>query len=223
MPATRVQSNTGDAGSYVTSFNITFPGSVTAGNMIYFSIYFSAGLTVNSVSDNLSNTYNLIDTGTGPYGAGAHYYAYNIKGGSVTITVTLSDSAFAVWVAREYSGLTTTDPLDKKAEALDGSFITSHTTGTTATTTQDAELVIATYVADYAAEADITITGFSNLIDDDNGTYGGVAMADKDQSVAAAQSASITTGGVANCWGAIATFKEAVAAATFMTKIRFIS
>lgn len=213
MAATRVQTKTAnEASPYVTSFAFTFDSNVAAGNMIFFVIYYAASVAITDVSDGLGNTYNLINNGAGPYAEGAAYYAYNISGGSCTITVTFDGYANPAVVAREYSGLLTTDPLDVKAENLDGSYVNSHSCGTTAATSQNDELVIIGYTGDAVAAGNYSASGFSNLSDiDHNGVYGSVVMADKDVTSTGTQTGTFTSGSVyMNGWGNIATFKEAV-------------
>lgn len=213
MAATRVQTKTqNDPSPYSTSLAITFDSNVTAGNMIFIQMYRAASVAVTDISDGLGNTYNLLNDGNGPYGGGSSYYAYNISGGSCTITVTFDGNTNAAFVAREYSGLLTTDPLDVKAENLDGSYVASHSCGTTAATSQNDELVIIGYTGDAAAAGNYSASGFSNLSDiDHNGVYGSVVMADKDVTSTGTQTGTFTSGSVyMNCWGNIATFKEAV-------------
>lgn len=213
MSATRVQSIESSDTGYGGSFDFSFGSNLTSGNMIYIAAYHGGAASITSITDTASNTYTRIHDsgGSPPYADGSAFYAYNITGGSVTITVNFSDYTFACLVAREYSGLTTTDPLDVKAENLDGSYTTSHPTGTTSTTAQDNELVVGCYVADGLIEGSFSVSAGSliNLQDEQNGTYGSLCMADKDVTSTGTQTATFSTGATySNGWASIATFKE---------------
>lgn len=226
MAATRVQTKTGDGGGYADPHTIVFASNVTAGNLIVLGFAWDNGVTLDSITDGLGNTYNLIETGIGPSTVGAFYYAYNISGGACTITLDFSSTVDLSYVAREYSGLTTTDPLDKKEENLESSYVTSHPTGTTATTTQANELVVAYYSGDDSlADGEFAISGFSNLVDTPaDGLYNITAFADKDVTSTGTQAGTFTSGTVyMQGHGAIATFKEAAAPSVATTILSNLS
>jgi hypothetical protein len=93
---------------------VSFPSSVTAGNLIIVAITHFLGV-VSSVEDNQGNIYTQV---TAPQHANASkdyvelYYAKNVKGGATTITVTFSVLGGDVGIY-EYAGLNKTSPLDQ--------------------------------------------------------------------------------------------------------------
>ena len=210
MAATRTQTKSFDSGGYTTSFNFSFDSSVTAGNLLVVVVYHGGGATC-TISDSAGNTWNKLDDSgdAPPYADGTWWYCVPATGGNLTMTVEPSDYSYAVGIAREYSGLISS-PLDKKAENLDGGYTTNHATGTTDSTTQATELVVAVYVAD-SATFSYTISGFSNKLEANNGTYGEVVIADKDVTSTGTQSGTFVGSDTTNGWAGIATFKEVVA------------
>jgi len=79
--------------------------------------------SVSSVTDSLGNTYLLAVGPTTASGARQSiYYAKNIKGGSNTVTVTFSQAAAYPDIrVLEYSGASTTSPVDVTAAAVGSS------------------------------------------------------------------------------------------------------
>ncbi len=202
---------------YVNTFNQAMGSNVTAGDTMVAELTAGDANTISSFGDNNTNTWTLIasDKQTGQRQTWL-YYAYNVHAGATTITVTWGASQFADAniIIREYSGLVTTDPLDKSAHANDGGSSTSHSTGTTAATTQASELVVAAAGASDSQEPGWTVpSGYSNLVHQkgsDAFTYG--AMADLIVSSTGAQSATFTTTDSVAGQGVIATFKAVVTA-----------
>lgn len=129
-----------------TNTTVTFRKNVTSGNLIVVlaAQYGGTALASNSVSDNHSNTYTLIGSVTSYTGDSslkcAMYYAYNVTGGSVTITVTAGGTPTVM--AYEYSGITTSDPLDRQTTANTSTGDTAISSGNTSTTTQADELIV---------------------------------------------------------------------------------
>lgn len=212
--ATVVQKKSGNSGSYTNTCALTWNSNTTTGNTIIVSITYNddtAG-TISSVTDSQSNTYNLIGTG-GSSGGDTHtasYYAYNITGGTtptVTVTMSTGDHDFSMTM-REVSGLTTTDPLDKVAEGTTASG-TSHTSATTATTTQANELVYATI--GLATTATFTLgSGYSELSETTGSDiYQASASETKRVTSIGTQTATFTSSASAVSYFIIATFKEA--------------
>ena len=97
-----------------TTLGLTLSTNVTSGNLIHVFIFYHAGAGIShSVSDNLGNTYILIDAPIRTNRQVAHYYASNISGGSCTITLTTSNNnQYRSIAAVEISGITTVSPLD---------------------------------------------------------------------------------------------------------------
>lgn len=210
-----VQLKKANGAGYVTSFNMTFDSNTTSGNTIICGgAYNNDTAGTLSLSDNKGNTFNQIATGSsGGDTQGTLFYAYNITGGaSHQITATMSANFHDIAViCREYSGLTTTDPLDKSsgtATALG----TSHTSAATAATTQANELV----VGFIAASANTTCTAGTNYgnVTSQNGSdlFEGSCMEDRTISSTGAQTATITTSASVVTYFIVATFKEVVAA-----------
>ncbi len=123
------------------SVAVAYPAAQTAGNMNIVAVGWNdTTSTVNTVTDTRGNTYTLAigpTTGTGL--RQSIYYAKNIAAGTNTVTVTFSKAAAFVDVrVLEYSGLDTTNPLDKTAGAVGSG--TAASSGA-ATTTAANELI----------------------------------------------------------------------------------
>lgn len=212
--AGRVQTLEDNSGTYVTDYTTSaFSSNTTNGNTIICAVVYNNDQSgTASLSDSESNSWSKIAGGdSGGDTEGELWYAYNITGGaSHTITVTFSanyhDSAI---ICREYSGLTTTDPLDKSSVQV--TFGTSHTSAATAVTTQDNELVVAAI----GASANVTCTagtGYGNVADyNGSDLYEAVCIEDKDITSTGAQSATITTSASVAGYFIVATFKEPAA------------
>src|SRR6202035_4923994 len=103
-----------------------FASASTSGNLIVVSLDWDGQIrSVNSVNDNKGNTYARISGPTNWNGAGNRaelWYAYNITGGALTVTATLSGAptTFSGMGISEYSGIVTFDPLDKSSVAIGG-------------------------------------------------------------------------------------------------------
>lgn len=216
MSIVLVQSKSGGHG-YVNSFTETLTSSVTVGSTLIASITAGDANTIASLIDDKGNTWNLIGS---DLNAGKRqtwlYYAYNVAAGSTTITLTWGASQFAdaSFIVREYSGLSTTDPLDKSAHANDGgSAGTTHSCGTTAATTQAVELIIVAAGIETASNTDpvwVAPAGYGNLLaqlgDGGGTTFTGGAMADKTVSSTGTQTGAFTTTASKVGQGVIATF-----------------
>jgi hypothetical protein len=117
----------------------TFKYAVTSGNTIIVAVAQYGGTTINSssISDGV-NTYHLIDavrsySGDSNFRMGL-YYAYNVTGGTITVTCTADGTpTIAIF---EYSGLITTDPFDKSAYSS-GSDTAIDSTNTSTTSQAD--------------------------------------------------------------------------------------
>lgn len=215
MAISLVQTATGNGGNYVLSMNLAFGSSVTAGNLIVVAVC-TQTYAVNTITDTLSNTYTKISDGQTANLNGELWYAYNITGGSCTLTVDLIGTTNyddIITTAREYSGISTTSPLDVSAENVEGSYGTSHPTGTTGTTNQADEVCVAMYAGD--DNETYTVGGsYTNLVDTDGyDLYSSLVMADLIVSSTGTQSATFTSTDSLRGYGAIATFKAAASAA----------
>jgi uncharacterized protein (TIGR03437 family) len=103
------------------SLSVAFPKSTVAGNLILVGFDFKNSVTPVSVTDSQGNTLTQVGTQLNSPGIAASrvYYATNIKGGSDTVTVTLSaQSSYLEIYVTEYSGLNRISPIDATAGAI---------------------------------------------------------------------------------------------------------
>lgn len=93
-------------------------GSVGPGNLIWVGVCCTQLTTINTPTDDKSDTYTAIHAQINHSGGVASlrtWYAKNVTGGTTTITVTLAASEFGFIIAHEVSGLDTSAPLDVEA------------------------------------------------------------------------------------------------------------
>lgn len=166
MP-TLVQSKTGEDAS--SPGTLTFDSSTTSGNTIIVKVGIGeqgcsgAGF---DITDNKGNGTFTAAIRTGP-GAdttalGEQHYAFNITGGSshtITFTATGGFSGVFLMCIEEWSGLTTTDPLDKVAENSDQN---TSVAGVTTATLSQADELISQLVVTRTVKA-ITTTGYTEF------------------------------------------------------------
>ena len=122
-------------GSGVGSVAVAFPSSNSAGDLIVAFVRMSTTSQTVRVTDTSGNVYT--DAVSQVQNADGHqihiFYAKNIHGGANAVTATFSSANNHLWLAiYEYSGLSTTSPLDQKAAAQGSSATPS--TGATYTT-----------------------------------------------------------------------------------------
>lgn len=121
---------------------VSFNSSVSTGNTIIVAVT-QYNKTLSSVSDNQGNTYTAVNTALHANPVEDYvelYYAPNVTGGTVTVTVTFAGQTSNNVAVYEYTGLDQTSPLDKKAANTGNS---SSPNGGTLTTTIDGELYFA--------------------------------------------------------------------------------
>jgi subtilisin family serine protease len=131
-------------GSAVTSVQQSFPSGNLAGNMIIAFVRMSTASQTVGVSDTAGNAYaEAVMQAQTSDGHQVHiFYAKNIRGGANTVKATISSTNNHPWLAIfEYSGLSTTAPLDRTAHAQ--GFGSAANTGLTPVTTSANELVFA--------------------------------------------------------------------------------
>ncbi len=90
--------------------SLAFSSSVTSGNLIIVTVSGSGGGSVSSLGDNCSNSYTQAASGAVGVTVSEVWYAYNVTGGTCTITVTSTMTDFGMSIF-EYSGASTGDPL----------------------------------------------------------------------------------------------------------------
>lgn len=141
---TRTGQKTATAG---TTFTVTMTTNTTTGNTVIAMVandqstlnnttgITCTGMTFTKIDDNING-------GTGAQN-GSLWYAFNITGATAPVcTVTVTAGLVAGAIFREYSGLSTTDPLDKHATAKDTSANLAPNSGATATLTGSSDLVV---------------------------------------------------------------------------------
>jgi hypothetical protein len=87
-----------------------------AGNLIVVST--QGGVQITGISDNAGNTYALVPGSLITGGAGLViniWYAYNITAGATSLSITLNGTANAVFEIAEFSGVSTSSPIDVSA------------------------------------------------------------------------------------------------------------
>jgi len=136
-----VQSNATE-GAGVTSLSVPFGTNNTAGNLIIAFVRMSNPSQTVAVSDRTGNIYaDAVAQTQTTDGHQIHvFYAKNILSGANTVTASFSGSNNNPWLAiYEYSGLSTTNPLDQTAKAQGSGTAVS----TTSITSSANELVFA--------------------------------------------------------------------------------
>ncbi len=131
-------------GSGVGSLSVSFSANNTAGNLIIAVVRMSTTSQTVNVTDSAGNIY--VDAVSQAQIVDRHqlhlFYGKNVSGSSNTVTATFSSTNNHPWIAiYEYSGISTTNPLDQTAHAQGSS--TSPDTGSTSVTSSANELVFA--------------------------------------------------------------------------------
>lgn len=169
-PAITLVQSTAVEGSALGSISAGFTGN-HAGNLIIAFVRMSTTYETVTVTDTAGNVYaDAVSQGQTTDGHQVHiFYAKNVAGGANTVTAQFSSSNNHPWLAiYEYSGLSTTNPLDQTSHAQGNSAVGN--SGMTATTSSANELVFA------AAGLPASYTGTSNagtgytLLKQDTGT-----------------------------------------------------
>jgi hypothetical protein len=209
-----VQSTTsnGSAGP-LTLVSTTFTTANTAGNLIIAFVRMSTTTQTAALSDSHGNAYvQAVAQVQSSDGSQVRlFYARNILAGPNTVTATFSGSNNHPWLAvYEYSGLSTTVPLDQTASAQGNSVAPS--SGATPTTTSASELVFAAFglPASYTG-TQAAGTGFAilNNVANTGATQVSTAATESRQVAATGpQTGTFNLGTVANWSAIVATFKQ---------------
>jgi len=131
-----VQVNAATPQSLISSVPVPYKNSEAAGDLNVVVVGWNdTTSSVSSVTDTLGNAYSVAVGPTTASGARQSiYYAKNIKGGSNTVTVNFNQAAAYPDIrVLEYSGASTTSPVDVTASAVGSS--TSASSGSATTTT----------------------------------------------------------------------------------------
>lgn len=193
-----------------------FGSSTTTGNLIVVSVSDDGGTAggITSVTDSKSNTYTKIANEQAGSSTLSMWYAKNITGGaSHTVTIAWNTGLVsqASFVAQEFSGCDTSSPLDRFTGATGSS--TSPSSGATAATTTDAQLVVGGVAYFGTAVTPSAGSGYTNA----NSVAFTNASGSEESKVialAAAQTATFTLSGSRDWSCGVATFKASGAVAT---------
>lgn len=145
------QAKAGDSGGYVNTFNIAYTSSVAAGSLLFIAHASEADGEISSITDTQGNTWQRAvadeSLGGGTEGRGEIWYAMNANAGATTLTVNLTAHNYQCVIIGEYSGLATTYALDTTTSSPDasGSYLESHSTGTTGTLSDSNSLHVAAF------------------------------------------------------------------------------
>ena len=136
-----VQSTGGN--TTATSVDVSFVDTVTSGNLIVVAARIGTDQTC-TVSDSAGNTYTQqIDQKFTPVTDDHLYifYAANVTGGSLTITIDPSGTPSIRWTIHEYSGIATSSPVDQSTSLRDDLGLGTAVDSGNITTTQADELL----------------------------------------------------------------------------------
>lgn len=181
----------------------TFPSAPGSGNLL---IAIAGNLAASSPATPTGWSIAIDETGSAP----GQVIFYRIAAAAEPSTVTVSGYGTATRLGLhvyEYRGIAYSAPLDQTASSAGSG--TALSTGTTATTVQPVELLVAAFVIDSAGSIDGWTNGFTEHRDFVNATapQAGYAGADLEVSDVAGYSADATAG-VAGSWrGQIVTFR----------------
>ena len=201
---------------------LTVPaGGIAAGNTLVLLINTdTTPTTVSGIADaSGTNAYAQINSvTTTPDLRSFLWYGIITTGlaAASTVTVTLSQATGGACIAAEFSGLSST-PLDKDTSVQD--VTTTHSSGSTAVTTQADELLVGGHVMHTTAA--FTATG--SFIQNETQASFGIWRTAMQYLIVAATGAYASTGttvGVETCNNHIATFKQAAAGGTPDTQTR---
>jgi len=135
-PSANLVQSKANFAQYTYTVSIPFDSSITAGNTIIIALERANGLASGnvSVSDNRGNAY----TEVAAVGNHAVWIASNVSGGQTTVTINSASGPLGA-IIHEYSGIVTSNPIDKIHTATGNALIAD--SGATPTTTQASELV----------------------------------------------------------------------------------
>lgn len=156
MALAHVQTITSAANDTTISATLT----LTPGNAVIVTAIWDTSLSgmdglAQTAGDTLTERASLDDSGAFQQ----HYSNYSVAGGSTTFTFTWNSAQTARLFVTEISGMATSDAFDQSASATQ-TVATTHSTGTTGTLSQAAEICIASIHGD--ASGSTTLVGFSN-------------------------------------------------------------
>jgi len=205
---TQVQKKTYASSSSSTTHNVVFDAAPINGNLLILTVVSNTTATTPS---GWTLAASAIDR-TGTY----VYYKTAGASESATVAITISASDSCLLTAFEYSGMAASSQLDKTATAVDEGVGDVINTGTTATTAQASELLIAVVGLSAPGQPTSNVTGWNNSFVTESTLHSSgsadVASGTASKIVSAtgaysAQAAFINPGAELNQSGIIATFK----------------
>lgn len=175
-----------------TSITATFGSNTTTGNLIIVALQGDATFSSATISDSQSNTYNSLYNGAPSGGAGdfAVWYAYNITGGTNTVTANLGRNIDCEMIIQEFSGTGSSAPLDLNTTPNTGTSAT-YSTGTSGTTAQASEIIVAIAGQRSGTAISSVSSPYSNF-NNSNSAFGNVAIASQVVSSTGTQSATFS-------------------------------
>jgi hypothetical protein len=206
--ATKVQENTG-TGAAAGTCTTTYPAATTAGNLLVVEIGVDGGKTVTGVTDGTNAYTKAINVTNGNTDLEIWYFNGSSTGmaAASTLTVTLSANANCALDWKEYAGIKTAGILDVTASNTGTS--TAVTSGTTAGTAQNTELVLVA-VASPSNPSVAGASGFVKHTTVSQSTNVTVASEGLVQQATATQSGTFTLGSSQAWAAAVVTFKANV-------------
>ena len=123
------------------TFGLAFPSGNTLGNLIIvFGSNFGSAATISDTNSNSYSQLSNLNVADPTHGYQPVWYAFNCASGANTVTVVSGALASAALLIAEYSGISTTSPLDQSG-TNSGSGGTTWT-GPSLTTTHASELLL---------------------------------------------------------------------------------
>lgn len=216
---------------YVNTYTVTPSSNITASSTLALCITAGEANTVLSIADTKLNTWTLATSSRNTTSGERQswlYYVKNAISGATTITVTWGAAQFADsgTIFREYSGASTTAPLDKVSAAMDGTnYNTTHEAGTTSATTYTNELVV--LCGGYSNTDTGTSTagsGYGNGLEQKGSDrYTFDFMADKTVTATSTQTGNFTTVSSSRGQALLATFVDATQPSATVNKNMLMS
>jgi hypothetical protein len=213
MPATFVQENSGDTAATTApaSYAVTLGAATTLGNQLIIIIVSNA--TVNTPAGFALDKSQVNNDG--------HYvYRKATAAGETSWTVTPTTADSGCWYVAEISGLTAS-PLDQVISTGAGTASTTRSTGTTPTTTQADELLLASWGSSSAVNPAPSWSGETNSFVEEitdrrttrtSGTNVGLAVASRIVAATGAYESTATASQSTTSTGILVTYKIAAVA-----------
>jgi hypothetical protein len=194
-------------GTAVGSLSVSFPAANTGGNLILAFVRMSSSTQTVTLTDSLGNVYvQAAAQVQNSDGSQIHlFYAKNILGAADTVTATFSATNNHPWLAiYEYTGLSTTNPLDQTASAQGN--VANLSIGPTGVTTTAKELVFAGFGFPASFNGTQTVGAGFTMLQNDTSTSPG-ATESMLVNATGSYTATFTVSSSINCTGIVATFK----------------